>query len=61
MQMTINELAAKLNVDRDDAVALVKFLVAKKMIEKTGERPSASGKGKASNVYEIPSQIVIDV
>ena len=48
---TVNEVAEKLDVEREVARGLVRFLVDKHLAELRGERKPESGRGKAENVY----------
>lgn len=58
---TVNELADDLKLDYATAQGLVKFLVEKKLATKAGTRPTTTGKGKPSNVYELPERVEISL
>lgn len=42
------------------AAGLLKFLVAQKVAHVVDTRPNIRGKGRASNIYQIPAKITID-
>jgi predicted ArsR family transcriptional regulator len=50
---TVNEVAEKLDVEREVARGLVRFLVDKHLASLRGERKPESGRGKAENVYSF--------
>jgi len=52
-RFTISEVAQKLDVEKDIARGLVKFLEAVFEAEPMGDRPSVSGRGRAEGVYEF--------
>ncbi len=60
MNITVNDLAKKLNVEYATAGALVKLMEAQGVAKKIGQQPAASGKGKSSTLYEIPPTYTID-
>lgn len=60
MNITVNALAKKLDVDYATAGALVKLMEAQGVCKKVGQQPAASGKGKPSTIYEIPATYTID-
>lgn len=51
MRRTVDEIAAELSIERPAADGLVRFLLANKLAEFKGERPSQRGKG--AHVYTI--------
>ena len=55
--MTILEIAALVQVDRDAAYHLVQFLVARKLAECVGVRKPEGGKGKGQNVYRLADNL----
>lgn len=55
MVMTTNEFAALHGVDYAIAAGTLKFLLAKGIVTEAGNRPSATGKGKPSTLYNIPA------
>jgi predicted ArsR family transcriptional regulator len=55
--VTILEIAAKLDVDRAAAYALVNFLLARKLAECVGVRKVEGGKGKGQNVYRLAENL----
>ena len=53
-QMTVNDIAARLNITDKTAVSgLVKFLETKGILKRAGTRKSSTGKGKGSYVYVL--------
>ena len=50
---TVNDVAEKLDVEREVARGLVRFLVDKHLASLRGERKPESGRGKAENVYSF--------
>ena len=61
MTKTVKELADELQLDYLTTQGLVKFLVEVGEAKKVGVRPTASGKGKPSNVYELPEKVEINL
>ncbi len=53
MRRTIDELAEVLRVDRPAAKGLIDYLLAVKLADFRGERPSPTGRGKGAHVFEI--------
>lgn len=56
---TVKELAQKMGVDYQVAHGFVKLLVSRNMAELVEKRKQPSGRGKPSNVYEIPEKLEI--
>jgi predicted ArsR family transcriptional regulator len=50
---TIPEIAQVLDLPKEAAVGLVKFLGALGLASFRGERPSPTGRGKGAHVYQI--------
>jgi len=50
-RFTVTEVAEKLDVDREVARGLIRFLVERDLSSLQGERKPESGRGKAENVY----------
>lgn len=63
MIVTIKELASSLKVAYPVASALVALMVQYGEAKKVGKRPAAtaSGKGKPSDVYEIPDSFTVQL
>lgn len=59
LNLTVRELAEKLNVDYPVCYGLCKYLEKKGLIKATGTKPAqnAKGKGKPSTIYEVPTKI----
>jgi predicted transcriptional regulator len=53
MDMTTNEIASKLGVERDTAYKLISFMKEMGMIGVVGVRPNPAGKGKGSDLFNI--------
>lgn len=60
MRCTINEMVERLGVERDKVYGLVAYLIATGHIQIVDKIPPPNGKGKSSNVYEIPESITIN-
>ena len=60
MQMTVKQEAAMLDVDYLMASNLIRFLEKRGDVKVVGKRPSLSGKGKPSKLYELPESVTID-
>lgn len=54
MKRTIDEFAEELDVPREEAEGLVRFLRKKGLVLFRGERPAVNG-GKGAHVYEVMS------
>ena len=61
IQLTTNQLAVKLGVDYQIAQGLVKLLLAKGLAVKVGKIPSPAGRGKPSDIWELPLSITIEI
>ena len=59
MKCSVKELAAQLKVDYAVAQGVIKFLESQGQATVVEKRKSASGKGKPSNIYEIPETVTI--
>lgn len=58
MKVTATELAEKMGVEYAVAANFLKLLVAQNVAKEVEKRRTASGKGKPSTVYELPSDSV---
>ena len=54
MRRTLEEFATELDVPKEIAEGLIKFMLAKKWAIFRGERPPEHGRGKGAYVYTIP-------
>lgn len=61
MKATVKELAAKLDVDYAHAAGLVKIMEKKGLTKVDHVRPNPAGRGKGSNVYELPDKIELNL
>ena len=61
MLMTKRQFAEKHNIDYTVASNFIKFLQEKGLVKLHGEMPAARGKGKPSEVFDIPSQVTINL
>lgn len=52
-RLTVTEISERLDVDKEEARGLVRYLVAVGLVELKGERKPESGRGKAENVYSF--------
>lgn len=59
--MTVADFAEQHNVDYAVASGFIKFLEVKGLVKENGNKPSATGKGKPSKLYDIPNQIILDL
>lgn len=59
MILTVNEVAQKLGVEYITATAIVKLMVTQGAAKEVGKRPTATGKGKPSTMYEVPDTFTI--
>jgi len=60
-QVTIKELSERLGIEYQAAQGLVKFLVLMGEAKIIKVRPNPNGKGKGSNVYELPESVTINL
>lgn len=60
MHVTVNDLAHNINVEYPTAMALIKLMEAQGVAKVSGKRPTLTGKGKPSTIYEIPEKFEID-
>lgn len=58
---SVQEFAAKWQVEKTQAYGFIAFLEAKKVAKVVGKRPSESGKGKPTNIYSIPDNITLSL
>lgn len=63
MQVTVKQLAARLNVEYPTAAALIKLMIAKGVAKEVGKQASVSttGKGKPSTIYEVPQEFTVSL
>lgn len=61
IDITTNELAEQLRLDRMVVYGLIKYLETTGVATIKEVRPNPAGKGKGSNVYTIPKKIIIDL
>lgn len=54
MILTAKEFSEKTGTVYAEAANTLKFLAARGVIKDAGKRPQASGRGKPSNLFEIP-------
>lgn len=57
MEVTAGELADRLGVEYATATAVIKLMVMTKQAKELGKRPSRTGKGKPSTVYELQTEV----
>jgi predicted transcriptional regulator len=57
MQTTINQLAKKMNCDRQLVYGLIKFLEHRGLAKEVGKEKASGGRGKPSIVYEVPDTV----
>jgi len=57
MDMTTNDIATKLGVERDTAYKLISFMKEMNIIGVVGVRPNPAGKGKGSELFNIDPTI----
>lgn len=58
VQMTTQEIAQKLGIDKQEAYSLVSFMEKRQFIRPCGVRKPEGGKGKGSTVYELDPALV---
>ena len=61
MKITAKELSEKHGVDAVVANSVLRFLAQKGIAKISETRPSASGKGKPTNVYEMADSVTLDL
>lgn len=61
MQITVNELAELLNIDKSMASSFLKVGVALGKVVELGLIPNPSGKGKSVMSYEVPKVFTVDI
>ena len=61
MVMTIAEFAKAHGTDVAVAGGVIKFLVGKGLVKEAGKRPAERGFGRASNLYEIPNTVTLEL
>lgn len=63
LNLTVNGLAARLNVEYPVASALVKLMESQGVAKKVGKQPTKTGKGKPADIYLLPEkfELVIGV
>lgn len=57
MKVTIAELAAAKHVDYVVASGLLRYLIAQGHAKKVDKRKSPNGKGKPTDIYEVPDEV----
>lgn len=61
MRTSVTELAERLKVDYAHAQGLVKLLEKRGLATLFEKRPNKAGKGKPTNIYELPDKIELDL
>lgn len=61
IQTTIGDLATKLKVEYITAASIIKVMEAQGKAKKIGSKPTATGKGKPSSVYELESVLTLQL
>jgi len=61
MQCTTKQLAEQLGVEYAVAQGLIRFLGQKGYAKIVGVRPNPRGKGKGSDIWEIPAQVTLNL
>lgn len=62
IKLSVKEFAEKHEVDYATAQGVIKFLEAKGLATKVGtKRTSVTGKGKPTNIYEVPVAVLLAV
>lgn len=59
--MTAREFAEQHNLDYQLANSLLRLLESTGHVKSAGVRPNPAGKGKGSNLYEVPDKIDLDL
>ena len=52
-QMSVKEIASKMNCSDAEAYGFVKFLVSQKLASVSGKRAQSSGRGKPTSLYSL--------
>lgn len=61
IKVTASELAEQIGVDYPTAANLAKLMVARGQGVESAKRPSATGKGKPSTVYELNTVFTLNL
>ena len=59
-QGTTQEFADLIQTEYLTASGLIRYLLEKNLIQKTGTRPAKTGKGKPSSIFTIPESIHLE-
>lgn len=59
--MTAREFAEQHNVDYQLANSLLRLLEITGHVKSAGVRPNPAGRGKGSNLYEVPNKLDLDL
>lgn len=59
--MTAKEFGIQHNVDYQLAISLLKLLALSGHVKSAGVRPNPAGRGKGSNLYEVPEKVDLDL
>jgi transcription initiation factor IIE alpha subunit len=60
IRTTTKEFAERLGVEYQVAAGLLRYLKEKGLAKIVETRPNPSGKGKGSDVYELPTSIALE-
>ena len=59
INLTTVEIGEMFGIEYSAAAGLVRFLSAQNLAKEVGKRPSKSGKGKASIIYNMPAEFTV--